>query len=431
MVILMGLDISNNQYLKKLDKSQPIICAVSGGVDSMVLLDLLLNAGYEVIIAHVNHHKREESEIEEQALRALASKNNMMIYVYDYHHTNDNFQAQARTKRYDFFYELYKKHNASAIITAHHAIDNLETIVMNLIRGSNLYGYAGIAEQTFYQDALVIRPLIKVNKDELYTYAENNKLMFFEDSSNASDDYLRNRIRHHIIPLLKDENPNLDNNVANYSLQLLEAFEFIRSQSVVYWQEHQKIKIDDFNKMPKALQSDLINYILESHNITSSYNKINDIIDLLLNEKPNLSYDIGEGYQLVKNYCEATIRVKFIKPQLNLKLSLGEEIKVDKHHFYFSNQPIEKAFRVSIDEKFPLTIRHRQDGDKLIINDGHQKLKDFCINKKIPLQERDKLIIVTNADNEIIWVMNHYQKKYQQNAELYLIYEEEKNGKCS
>lgn len=427
MVILMNIDISKNQYLNKLDNKKPIVCAVSGGVDSMVLLDLLLHNGFSVIIAHVNHHMREQSLIEENYLREYAAKHNLQIYVYDYYHSDDNFQASAHDKRYAFFYQIYQEKKASAIITAHHANDNLETILMNITRGSNLYGYAGISEINYYQDALIIRPLIETKKDDLYLYAKLHNVVFFEDSSNAENDYLRNRIRHNVIPFLKDENPQLEKSITNYSKQLLAAFAYIRKQSMRYWQQNQKIILDDFNQMDNILKSDLINYLFEINNIASSTNKITDVISVLSNKTPNLTYDLSDCYQLIKNYQEAYIQKK--KSPLNFSVLLDKNTiaKTPKGNFYLSNEKSEKAFKIAKNEAFPLTIRTRLAGDSLIIRDGHKKLKDFCIDKKIPLQKRNELIIVTNALNEIIWVVDYYQKKYDEQEQIYLNYEESKN----
>ena len=146
MVIKMLNVIYNNKHLNNLDKSRPIVLALSGGVDSMVLFDLLLKANFNVIIAHVNHHKRVESITEEQYIRQIAKETNCIIEVLDYIHEKDNFQAEAHNSRYEFFSNVCRKYNAGALITAHHYIDNLETIIMNIVRGSNIYGYAGIKE---------------------------------------------------------------------------------------------------------------------------------------------------------------------------------------------------------------------------------------------------------------------------------------------
>lgn len=419
--------ILNNKHLNNLDKSKPVVLALSGGVDSMVLFSMLKNAGFNIIIAHVNHNKRTESAIEEEYIRNLANENNLAIEVLSYHHEKENFQAEAHNSRYEFFYTVAKKYNASSIITAHHYIDNLETIIMNLIRGSNIYGYAGIKDYVLFNEIPVIRPLIDVDKNDLYEYAKENNITYFEDSSNSSDDYLRNRIRHHVIPLLQQENPNLGSSVKNYSTQLHEAFSYIRSQSAMFLEENNnKIDLSMFNKLALIQKKDIINYICDCNGILSNDNKICDILALIESDKPNLTYDLNGEYQFVKSYNSCWINKKESLSTTTKTINLNEKILFSNKCFSLSEDALynDDFLKISKDEPLPLTIRNRQNGDKLIIGNGHKKLKDFLIDKKVPMQERDNLIIVTNNENEIIWVLGYYKKKYEKENSLILSYKE-------
>ena len=419
--------ILNNKHLNNLDKEKPVILAVSGGVDSMVLFSLLKNCGYKIVVAHINHHKRKESDIEESFIRSL-EKSNVIVEVFDYHYEKNNFQADAHNKRYEFFYGLYKKHNASAIITAHHYIDNLETILMNIIKGSNLYGYAGIKEISNYNDATLIRPLIKCDKNDIYNYAKENNITYFEDSSNQEDDYLRNRLRHHIIGKLQLENPSLSNSISNYSNQLFEAFDYIRTSSVNYLRENNdKIEISTFNNLALIIKKDIINYICDNLGINSSENKINDILSLIESSKPNLSYSLNDKYHFIKEYNTCYVSKINKSPNINVQIDKNEEINIEEYGlFKLTKDDIKgtEILKVSSLEPLPLTIRNRIDGDKLIIGQGHKKLKDFLIDKKVPKQERDKLIVVTNNNNEIIWVLGYYKKACNEDNNLNLIFME-------
>lgn len=419
--------ICNNKHLNSLEKSKPVVLALSGGVDSMVLFDMLLKCGYSVIIAHVNHHKRIESDYEEQEIRELAKNNNCPIEVLHYYHEKDNFQAEAHNKRYDFFIEVLHKYNASSIITAHHYKDNLETIIMNIIRGSNLYGYGGISDFLTYDDICIIRPLINVSKNDLYDYATCNNIKYFEDSSNCSDEYLRNRIRHHVIPLLEKENPNLLTSISNYSNQLHEAFQYIRSNSVKYLTEHDnKIDLNSFNKLALIIKKDIINYICEQNDILSNDNKINDILNVIENSKPNLVYDLNNEYQFVKAYEVCYVKEKTSKNMVSHQIKKDEKITVkDYGTFTLKNEKESETYlEISSLEPLPLCIRRRKNGDKLIIGDGHKKLKDFLIDKKVPMETRDNLLIVTNALGEIIWVIGYYKKKCSEPNGLILSFKE-------
>ncbi|MDE7385274.1 MAG: tRNA lysidine(34) synthetase TilS [Anaeroplasmataceae bacterium] len=164
----------------------PIICAVSGGVDSVCLLHILHSLHYPLVLAHVNHHKREQSIIEQSAMEQLAKKLNIPFELLNYYDSGkDNFQNNAHDARYSFFRQLAKKYHTNLIATAHHLNDQAETILMRLITGSNLYGYAGISIIQQEKDYSLIRPFLCVTKDEIYSYAKENGLSFFEDTSNT------------------------------------------------------------------------------------------------------------------------------------------------------------------------------------------------------------------------------------------------------
>lgn len=428
----MNFAIKTNVSLNKLDKSKPIVLALSGGVDSMVLFDLLIKADFSVIIAHVNHHKREQSTLEAKYIQEMGEKYKCKVIIHDYFHEANNFQAEAHNMRYDFFYNVAKENNATAIITAHHAIDNFETIIMNIIKGSNLYGYGGIKESSLYNDIPLIRPLINCSKDEIYDYATNNQITYFEDSSNKEDTYLRNRIRHHVYPLLLKENPNLLSSITNYSNQLFGAFDLIRNATINYWKSNGKIKIESFAKLATIQQKDIINYLFEENDITSSENKINDILELIYNSRPNLTYDLGNNYQFVKSYDECYVTENIATEEVYEEINLYDSVVIENYgNFFFRKVLPENSqhyIKISKSEKYPLIIRHRKHGDKLDINSGHKKLKDFLIDKKIPKDERDKILVVTNSADEIIWVIDLYQKKCEEDGALNFIFEEKDNG---
>lgn len=427
------LDISSNEYLKQINKNEYVVLAVSGGVDSTVLLDLMMKLNYKIVIAHVNHHKRKESVLEEKYIKEFGEKNNIPVEVLDYYYKEDNFQAEAHDERYKFFLDVAHKYKAKYVLTAHHAYDNLETILMNIIRGSNLYGYAGISEALDYEDITILRPLLSYAKEDIYKYAESNNITYFEDSSNQTNDYMRNRLRHNVIPVLAKENPNLATSITNYSKQAFGAFHVLREQTIKFLQEKKEFDSAAFNKLPKALKKDILNYLFEEYNIASSDNKITDVIELIKNNKPNLSYDLGNNYQFIKSYESCYISTPKNSIKVREELYKYDTVVLDDYgSFYFRHKVVlDKTFDylpISENEKYPLILRNREDGDKLIIGDGHKKLKDFLIDKKVPLEERDKILVVANADGEIIWVIGYYKKKIDEENPINLIYERNFNN---
>ena len=170
-----------NNFIPLLDKK--VLIAVSTGVDSMVLLNLAIKYldKNNIGIVHVNHNKRIESDTEEEYLKSYCLKHNLAFYVHHLVQNNDeNFQSYARSVRYDFFCDISIKYNYEYLLTAHHAEDNLETIVMRFLKSSSLKGYAGMEKETTYKNLKVYRPLLEISKDFILSYAKKHKIKYFK-----------------------------------------------------------------------------------------------------------------------------------------------------------------------------------------------------------------------------------------------------------
>jgi tRNA(Ile)-lysidine synthetase-like protein len=289
------------------------------------------------------------------------------------------------------------------------------------------YDYSRRAAQYIKKEIQSRRERLSKN-DRLYKYAEENNIKYFEDSSNESDEYLRNRIRHHVIPLLEEENPSLSSSITNFSNQLFDAFSYIRNKSIDYVKKHNnKIDINSFINLALIEKKDIINYICDSHGILSSDNKINDILDLIDSNRPNLVYDLNKEYQFIKSYDICYISKKEIKQTIHHEIYPNEKVTIDGYGEFCFNEytyDLLNSISVSVNEPLPLVIRTRKNGDKLIIGDGHKKLKDFLIDKKVPLKERDKILLVENNNKEIIWVLGYYKKVCNEENSLKLTFKE-------
>lgn len=172
------------------------IVAVSGGVDSVCLLDLLIaRGGYELVVAHVDHGIRGDSALDLELVQRMAEDNSLYIVYTTYNFTKQTSEQQLRQARYGFLFEQMHKHDARGIITGHHADDLLETSIMNIRRGTDRYGAAGGMNREG-----IMRPLIKVSKSELISYAQKHHLSWHEDSTNTDLHYTRNMIRHEVVP---------------------------------------------------------------------------------------------------------------------------------------------------------------------------------------------------------------------------------------
>lgn len=419
------------------EDNQKIICAVSGGVDSVCLLHILYDLGYPLVLAHVNHHKRKESEQEQKQMQLLAQQLQIPFEVLNYQASNtDNFQNEAHFARYDFFKKLAAKYKTKWIATAHHLDDQAETILMRLATGSNLYGYAGISvclEQDGYS---IVRPLLCLSKEELYHYAEEKKYVFYEDSSNLSDDYFRNRLRHHIIPILKKETPSFLEKIQEFSIQAKEAFQFIRNQSIKYLNKQNNIiKTEDFNLMEEALKKDVLCLLFERYQIE----KNKDLIDqccFLISQNKNKSIHLKNNFNFKVEYQKAFIEKK--KNQENYK----EILTIDKpciirnqYKFYFSKKlPQNNAKYLKLcynDLKLPFFVCNQKAGDFIELSYGSKKVSRIWIDAKIPKEQRRLLPLVFDAENRLLWVYpavrSKYASTYKDTGDIYLVCEEIKN----
>ena len=193
------------------EKNKSVIVAVSGGADSMALLHFMnhfaTNHQLRLVVAHVNHKKRENSELDEILVEQVARMYNLPYEVY-YLPKDDqieNFHEYARNKRYEFFKSVATNYQADYLVTAHHADDHLETQIHRLLYQNSSSGLIGIEPVTINNDLKIVRPLIAVTKQEVYNYCERERILFREDESNESDVYTRNRIRKYIVPRLVEE----------------------------------------------------------------------------------------------------------------------------------------------------------------------------------------------------------------------------------
>ena len=200
-----------------------IVIGCSAGPDSMALLHYLIhNSKNKIICAHINHNVRKESKEEEKYLNNLCKNENIIfesIKINKY--TENNFENEARKKRYNFYEQILTKYNSKYLFLAHHGDDLIETILMKIERGSNLEGYAGIKEVSKKKNYFIIRPLLEYSKQDLIEYNKRYNIKYYLDKSNEDTTYTRNRYRKNILPLLKIENPNIHKQLLKYSKILL------------------------------------------------------------------------------------------------------------------------------------------------------------------------------------------------------------------
>lgn len=413
-----------NNFIPLLDKK--VLIAVSTGVDSMVLLNLAIKYldKNNIGIVHVNHKKRIESDTEEEYLRSYCLKHNLAFYVHHLVQNNDeNFQSYARSVRYDFFCDISIKYNYEYLLTAHHAEDNLETIVMRFLKSSSLKGYAGMEKETTYKNLKVYRPLLEISKDFILSYAKKHKIKYFNDATNDLYDYQRNRIRHRVIPFLKEENPNLINAINNYHKTLINANNIIENQIQLFENKHIKLinsngimiyNIDYFEF------NDLTNYLKEQilFKLTKQYSLSKKTVEELLIQISNKNKYINSIYEdltIIKEYNNLQIIIgKIINYDFEVEINeVGTyllpnnlELKIDK--IISQNDINNNKVCYNIDTLFvsnlPVTIRTKKQGDKIKTKSGTSKVSDILTNNKVSYLERNHTLIVL-YNNEVINVL--------------------------
>ena len=385
-------------FLKNnLNNKDAVVVACSGGPDSMCLLDLVTKLKDElnlkIIVAHVNHKLRIESEEEAQMVEKYAKNNGLIFELLEINeYLEKTFtEEDARRRRYEFFYELLKKYNAKKLLTAHHGDDLIETILMRLTRGSNLSGYIGIKEISTHSDNLILRPLLKVTKDEIIKYLEENN----------------------VLPFLKKENPKVHEKYLKFSKELIEYDSFvtnyIKNNNFIV---DNQIVINNINNESDFIKRKcleiLVKDIQSKDYFDISDEQMNNLIKLL--NQNNKCIDLNNYYQGINSYEHV-----FIKKKEDKKLEeivFDKDIVIEDFIFYYNNKDGDNTnsciYLNSSEISLPLKIRSVKAGDKMQVKNlnGNKKISDIFIDEKVPKAKRSTYPIVVDAKNTVLWVPN-------------------------
>ena len=415
-----------NINFNKLDISGPIVIGVSTGADSMALFHYLIN-NYKnkIICAHINHNVRKESQEEEIFLKQYCQNNNIIFESMTINSYNENnFENEARKKRYTFYEKILTKYDSKYLFLAHHADDLIETILMKIIRGSNINGYAGIKKISKVKDYYIIRPLLDYTKDELLEYIKINNIKYYEDITNNDITYTRNRIRHNIIPLLKKEDNQIHNKFIKYSNTLLEYKEYVdyevkNNLKNIY--KNNKLNINKFNKLHPFLKKNILytilNDIYENKENTIKEQHINNILNIINNNKPNLSLSLPKNIYIIKEY-DILKFCKKIDNNKEYKIELNKDIIIDTHQIYIIKESDADGNDIcrlnSNNIILPLYLRNKKDGDYMLVKglNGKKKIKDIFIEKKIPKNIRESYPILVDSNDNILWIPNIKKSKF-------------------
>ena len=408
------------EFLKKtIDKNTSLVVACSGGPDSMCLLDLVTKLKDElnlnIIVAHVNHKLRIESEEEAKMVENYSTENNLifeLLEITDY--INGNFSEEdARKRRYKFFNEVIEKYHATALLTAHHGDDLIETILMRLTRGSNLSGYIGIKEISQNEKYKTLRPLLSVTKDEIINYLKENNVPYRLDKTNQELKHTRNRYRHVVLPFLKKENPKVHEKYLKFSKELIEYDNFVNT-----YINDNKFIVDNsivINKISgqtdfikrKCLEL-LVKDIQSKDNFDISDEQMNNLMKLY--NQSNKSIDLNNNYIGINGYGKIYIKKKENKV-LN-EIIFDKDTVLEDFILYYNSPDGDNSnscIYLDINEiSLPLKIRSILPGDKIKVKNlnGSKKISDIFIDSKVPKDKRSTYPILVDSQNTVLWVPN-------------------------
>ena len=391
----------------------------------MALLHYLINNYKDkIIVAHINHNVRKQSNTEELFLSNYCKDNNITfecMKITEY--KENNFENEARKKRYKFYKEILTKYNSTYLFLAHHADDLMETIIMKITRGSNINGYAGIKKISYQDNYYIVRPFLDYTKQDILEYIKKYNITYYDDYTNNDITYTRNRIRHNIIPLLKKEDINIHKKFIKYSNTLNEYNDYINYEIDNIIKEiyiNNTLYVDKFNIMHPFIKKNILYHILNNiynnkENIVKDIH-IKNILNLINNPKPNITINMPNNIYVTKEYNILIFSNKYNIENYNIKFDKKASIN------NFTIEQIENTSlngndicRLNSNEiRLPLYIRNKKDGDyiELLGLNKKKKIKEIFIECKIPIRQRNNYPVLVDSKNNILWLPNLKKSKF-------------------
>jgi tRNA(Ile)-lysidine synthase len=405
-----------------------LLVACSGGVDSMVLVDVLIKLNFKIAIAHCNFQLRgKESDEDEKFIQQFVSQNNIPFHVikFDtkaYKQQHDvSTQMAARTLRYEWFEKVRKENGYHCIATAHHLDDQFETILLNITKGTGIKGLTGIS----LKNGFVVRPFLGISKQEILEYAKQNNIVFREDSSNASDDYQRNLIRHQVVPQLQKINPSLHASMVDF-IDRMNDYETLTNQQVevikkkCYSEKNgiAEIKLG-FIKTQKAGQTILF-HLLKEFGFNSD--AVKNVLDVNETGKQFFS----ESHRVVTDRKSLFIVPKNVERENYLSFdSFPKQIVFNNYKMQCTLVPIQElnikpsdryAYFDADKMEFPLLFRYYKEGDyfypfgmskpKTPGKAGKKKLSKYFKDEKFSLLDKENTAVLFSGE-KLIWLVGH------------------------
>ncbi|KRL06243.1 tRNA lysidine(34) synthetase TilS [Liquorilactobacillus oeni] len=418
------------QNFGKLSCSKKVLVAVSTGVDSMTLLDLILNLPNnlrpEVFVAYVDHQLRPESAKETAFITKFCARHKLKLFCARWNaqdHPSSGVEEAGRNFRYGFFKKAMTENHILELMTAHHADDQAETFLMKLLRGGDLAQLHAIEKKRRFEKRFwLIRPLLPFSKQKLLDYAKKRHLVYFEDSTNQNDDFLRNRLRHEVVPRLKKENKRFLEHVADYIAQLDDisavAKKTIAEKIAEIRNANGSFSLSAWAKLAVFEQKLVLKEIIMNNHYFPSERQLEQVLTLLTNlSKPQGEIQFQENLFLKKEYNVFMVTkaktTAMKKHDFHLKLRLGKwqnlpdgtKIGLFRSNIKLKKSATDKFFYFSDSSRLPLNVRHRLMGDRISLKIGKKKLKKVFIEQKVPQQIREEKWLVADSNGEVLWAI--------------------------
>jgi tRNA(Ile)-lysidine synthase len=409
--------ISENNLVKPDDR---ILLAVSGGIDSMVMTHLFLQLGNDIGIAHCNFSLRdEESDKDEELVRSYSAEHMIPFFSIRFEtkkiaeKKGISIQMAARELRYEWFEKISKKNNYDSVAVAHNLNDNIETLIINLTRGTGLAGLTGMRPVS----NRIIRPLLFSTRMDITDYCNRNQLIFREDKSNAETKYIRNKIRHLVIPILKEINPAIESTL-NETIERFNGLNEIVSDYISTLKERVTEKNGELTSMnirlikPYMHNKAILFELFKPFGINNL--QLNDLVSVINGVTGNQL--ITDSHRIIKNRKEIIISDNDIPDEIfysitNIgllrkfpEIESAEYVDIT-HNFKIPSDHL----RACIDAdkiSFPLTIRVWKAGDCFfpLGMKNKKKLSDYFIDKKYSKFDKEKILIL-ESDGKIVWII--------------------------
>ncbi|MCG8582980.1 MAG: tRNA lysidine(34) synthetase TilS [Bacteroidales bacterium] len=398
--------------------SDKLLVAVSGGADSMALLHLLTKNGYELAAAHCNFQLRgDESDADEQLVKAFCEANNILLYTTSFETTvyakenKVSVEMAARELRYDWFAKLIKEHHFQAVVTGHHGNDSIETFFLNLVRGTGIRGLSGIN----FRNGEVVRPLLDFTRGQIEDYCADNEIDYCHDVSNDDTRYIRNKIRHEIVPVLESINPSFFETMQSNLGHIRDA-ELMLESEVKRFIETDVVNEDDKVIIPISKLEDYPHYASLLFEVLRPYGFNSSVVNEVISHLHGLSGKqfFSDTHRLIKDrHNLLVLPVEEVGVQHfwledgenNDVISINVCVYTKPDNFKFSRSP--QLIHLDADlVELPLLVRKWKQGDAFMPlgMKGFKKVSDFFIDEKYSLKDKEDAWLMVSGE-AIVWVL--------------------------